>query len=842
MLSQLTSLLGLTPASRTPDTPKGDEPTIDFSSVFARAEDDRPPRFLDQGPSAEPSDADAPEAVLVVDTGEDGTLPDDMDVDLAAVGRSKSYADGAALAPEPDWTDEAGTSGDADPDPLPSGSVQEGRDHKLALTAAGVSAVAGTAPQTVTPDNHGDRGKPPVAPHGPTSPAMFDATAQGRPLDAPDDRPQTPRTSPIRHPGALDEQVLVDRESQLRNVRNDPVGLGTGAREDKRPVASATAPHADMPPAEAVRAAFVPADLTAAAKAKDPKDRLPPLPGAGGDRVSLLPKAVSPADPGLPKAALPDTVENPGSVETKTPKAVAQRDLPVFRMDLSTADLLPPGPSRGIVAGTVPLTRVTETAQGHSAPRATDLPNPVLDAPNRAPELKASVAASLKGAAPAPAKPAPPASAPPEAWTPASVKITQSPPLAPFDGPDNGARPDLDKAALTGNTFAIAGKIAVPDGIPRDGTSVAPRASTLFDGQIVETVDVALDGVALRPAPRPGAGPEPLQAAGPIAVPPPRAPLAAGADVRIIDTIVPETSNPPPAVGSSVVPSSPGPGPALDAAGQSGHLSGVSVLQTAGSDIRRADPIAKTDAVTATGPAEPVKIATRAEEARQARADRGIIRSERLAAPERYARRDLIPQAASGRSAKMTAQGPQAVGTVPRPGMTRVTAPLLADVLDDAPSAEAPVASPVAEARTFATLVTPVMAATTRTDTMATVRQVADGMARLSDGAVEIRLSPEELGHVRMQLVSADGGMTVHVSADRPETLDLLRRHIDQLARDLADAGYDGASFTFSEGDGGQRDGSPPTKEDGAIAGMEEQHPARNPVAPTAPDGLDLRF
>ncbi len=41
--------------------------------------------------------------------------------------------------------------------------------------------------------------------------------------------------------------------------------------------------------------------------------------------------------------------------------------------------------------------------------------------------------------------------------------------------------------------------------------------------------------------------------------------------------------------------------------------------------------------------------------------------------------------------------------------------------------------------------------------------------------------------------------------ADRPETLELMRRHIDILAQEFRDIGYGSAEFSF--GQGGQRPG-----------------------------------
>ena len=73
------------------------------------------------------------------------------------------------------------------------------------------------------------------------------------------------------------------------------------------------------------------------------------------------------------------------------------------------------------------------------------------------------------------------------------------------------------------------------------------------------------------------------------------------------------------------------------------------------------------------------------------------------------------------------------------------------------------------------------------------------------DGMVEVKLSPEELGRVRLAMTTAETGMTVFVTAERPETLDLIRRNIDLFAADLADQGFTDLSFSF--GDETARDG-----------------------------------
>ncbi|WP_413876681.1 flagellar hook-length control protein FliK [Albidovulum sp.] len=86
--------------------------------------------------------------------------------------------------------------------------------------------------------------------------------------------------------------------------------------------------------------------------------------------------------------------------------------------------------------------------------------------------------------------------------------------------------------------------------------------------------------------------------------------------------------------------------------------------------------------------------------------------------------------------------------------------------------------------------------------------RLAEAVANFPDRGVELTLSPEELGRVRMMLSTHDGALTLSIQADRPETIDLMRRHIDQLVQDFRDLGFTDVSFSFSRDDtapGGQR-------------------------------------
>lgn len=76
-------------------------------------------------------------------------------------------------------------------------------------------------------------------------------------------------------------------------------------------------------------------------------------------------------------------------------------------------------------------------------------------------------------------------------------------------------------------------------------------------------------------------------------------------------------------------------------------------------------------------------------------------------------------------------------------------------------------------------------------------RQLAVGLSPVGEGGTEIILSPQELGRVRLTLLCTDGAIAVQIIADRPETADLMRRHIDSLAQEFRALGYQSVSIDF---------------------------------------------
>lgn len=114
---------------------------------------------------------------------------------------------------------------------------------------------------------------------------------------------------------------------------------------------------------------------------------------------------------------------------------------------------------------------------------------------------------------------------------------------------------------------------------------------------------------------------------------------------------------------------------------------------------------------------------------------------------------------------------------------------------------------------------------------------------------VEVTLSPAELGHLRMTLLPDDGAMTLTILAERAETLDLMRRHIDELAGDLRDLGFGALDFRFRHqgGPGNGAGSAVPLPPDDGSPGRSplptiKTHPVL-PLAERVADGrLDLRI
>lgn len=114
-----------------------------------------------------------------------------------------------------------------------------------------------------------------------------------------------------------------------------------------------------------------------------------------------------------------------------------------------------------------------------------------------------------------------------------------------------------------------------------------------------------------------------------------------------------------------------------------------------------------------------------------------------------------------------------------------------------------------------------------------------------TDAPLELALDPPELGRVRMQISEVAGVMTLMIQAERPETADLMRRHLELLAQEFAEAGLGAPSVHISQdgsNDGGQASLGERADQPNTQAAELDTIPLPQPTSRTATGGLDLRL
>ncbi len=122
--------------------------------------------------------------------------------------------------------------------------------------------------------------------------------------------------------------------------------------------------------------------------------------------------------------------------------------------------------------------------------------------------------------------------------------------------------------------------------------------------------------------------------------------------------------------------------------------------------------------------------------------------------------------------------------------------------------------------------------------------QMVTAAPRGTQPPVEIALNPEELGQVKMSVTTTDTSVVMTIAAERPETLDLMRRNLEQLTNEFRDLGYSDISFVFagddsdasgnSDGSHGNQNGSSPEQEQVAL------NETKTPSATSS--GVDVRL
>ena len=124
------------------------------------------------------------------------------------------------------------------------------------------------------------------------------------------------------------------------------------------------------------------------------------------------------------------------------------------------------------------------------------------------------------------------------------------------------------------------------------------------------------------------------------------------------------------------------------------------------------------------------------------------------------------------------------------------------------------------------------------------VTQLVQAAKSAIDGTIEVKLSPEELGRVRLAMTTGEAGMLVTVTAERAETLDLIRRNIDLFAADLTREGFGDLSFAFGQEGAGEGRDHPgeKTRDEGGV-NVSQMIVEQSTAGSKTPDGrLDIRL
>lgn len=77
--------------------------------------------------------------------------------------------------------------------------------------------------------------------------------------------------------------------------------------------------------------------------------------------------------------------------------------------------------------------------------------------------------------------------------------------------------------------------------------------------------------------------------------------------------------------------------------------------------------------------------------------------------------------------------------------------------------------------------------------------QIAQAVVEMKHGNADIMLAPEELGRVKIRLEPSGDGITIHVTTERSDTQDLIRRNLAVLSDDMRNAGFKDVTFDFGD-------------------------------------------
>lgn len=102
------------------------------------------------------------------------------------------------------------------------------------------------------------------------------------------------------------------------------------------------------------------------------------------------------------------------------------------------------------------------------------------------------------------------------------------------------------------------------------------------------------------------------------------------------------------------------------------------------------------------------------------------------------------------------------------------------------------------------------------------VRQLAEAVIASppeKQTRIEVMLAPETLGRVHFDMRQDAGSLSITLSAERPETLDLMRRHLPDLVAELRQAGIQTGTFSFGSWGEGRQMPAATTNPEGHLGG-----------------------
>lgn len=104
--------------------------------------------------------------------------------------------------------------------------------------------------------------------------------------------------------------------------------------------------------------------------------------------------------------------------------------------------------------------------------------------------------------------------------------------------------------------------------------------------------------------------------------------------------------------------------------------------------------------------------------------------------------------------------------------------------------------------------------------------QISQAVLNSGEAVTDLRLMPEELGAVRIEMRSDGERMVMFVSAERQDTLDLLRRNSEKLVAEMRDAGFDKIDLDFGRWSGSEHDRRSQNPNEMAIRSLLPDEPA----------------